>query len=156
NPGSLLFLAGNIVLNGNQQALADQLDGATGNGNWASTITNVSTTDTLTSVAVNPDDSSIFAGTAATTGNVGLVVGNKADGSPMLLPTVARNATSLNAITVDAAGNIYVAGAATDPTQGGVYVAMLDSSANVLSETQLGGTTAVDAGYGIVVTASGS
>jgi hypothetical protein len=156
NPGSLLFLAGNIVLNGNQQALADQLNGANGNGIWANTITNTSTTDTLTSVAVNPDDSSVFAGTVATTGNVGLVVGYAADGSSLVLPTVVRNATTLNAVTVDAAGNIYVAGAATDPTQGGVYVAMLDSAANVLSETQFGGTTAADAGYGIVVTSSGS
>jgi hypothetical protein len=119
-------------------------------------VTNVSTTDTLTSVAVNPDDSSVFAGTIATTGNVGLVVGYAADGSSLLVPTVVHNATTLNAITVDAAGNIYVTGAATDPTHGGVYVAMLDSTANVVSETQFGGTTAADAGYGIVVTSSGS
>ncbi|HLJ94430.1 MAG TPA: hypothetical protein VKU02_14685 [Gemmataceae bacterium] len=161
-PGSLIYLAGNITLNGNEQTLAFQLDATTGNGNWARTDgADFASPASLTGVAVNADDSSVYSGTTSTsTGTNGIVVGYPANGGPVGQPptfaTTLSNALSLNAITVDAAGNIYATGAATDPSTGGVYVAKLDSSGNILSELQFGGTGTVDAGYGVVVTSSGS
>src|SRR5262249_1765212 len=82
-PGSLAYLAGNIILNGSQQTLAFQFDNGTdtsaGKGNWSVTLTNssnpASTVDTLTGVAVNPDDSSIYSGTVSpASATVGIVV----------------------------------------------------------------------------------
>ena len=79
-----------------------------------------------------------------------------ADGSALISPVLLQNATTLNAVAMDAAGNIYATGAATDPTAGGVYVVSLDGVGNLLAEMQFGGSTTVDAGYGIAVTSTGS
>lgn len=156
-PGSLAYAAGNVVLNGNQQTLAFVVNETNGNGTFARTLTNTSTSDTLTGVAVNPDDSSVYSGTVATSsGNVGILVGYGADGSVLIPPTLLANALTLNAITVDATGNIYVTGAATNASNGGVYVATLDANGNLLSEAEFGGTGTVDAGYGIAVTSTGT
>ncbi len=161
-PGSLLYLAGNITLNGNEQTLAFQINATSGNGNWARTDgVDFASPANLTGVAVNADDSSVYSGTTtAGTGTNGIVVGYPANGGPIGQPptfaTTLANALTLNAITVDAAGNIYATGAAANPSTGGIYVAKLDSGGNILSELQFGGTGTVDAGYGIVVTSSGS
>jgi hypothetical protein len=170
-PGSLAYIAGNIVFDGNQQILAAQID----NGNdtnvgsliWSRTLSdNIVTpnTDTLTGVAVNPDDSSVYSGTAAASASeaVGIVVGYPADGGPLgqqppILSVLQGHARSLNAITVDSAGNIYTAGAAANPSSlGGIYVASLDNKGRFIADVQFGDVGMVDAGYDIVATGSGS
>src|SRR5207302_6357590 len=87
-PGSLAYIAGNVVTNGNQQTLAFQLNATNGGTIWARTLTDTSTVDTLTGVAVNSDDTSVYSGTVTngSGGTQGLVVGYAADGSPLLLP----------------------------------------------------------------------
>jgi hypothetical protein len=168
-PGSLAYVAGNIILNGSQQFLALQFDNSTGTtaGNliWARTLSNTTpapNTDTLTGVAVKADDSSVYSGVAnATSGTVGFVVGYPPDGGPVsqlppILTQLQTRARSLNAVAVDSAGSIYVTGAAANPSpQGGVYVAELDSQGHFLSDLQFGDSGTVDAGYGIAVTSSG-
>ena len=166
-PGSLAYLAGNITLNGTQQTLAFQFDNGTdtsaGKGTWSATLTNssnpASTTDTLTGIAVNPDDSSVYSGTVATaSATTGIVVSYPADASSgvPLFETVLPNASALNAITLDTAGNIYTTGVAANSSSGGIYIAAVNNMGNFVSDLQFGGTGTVDAGYGIVATSSGS
>jgi hypothetical protein len=166
-PGSLAYLAGNIILNGTQQTLAFQFDNGTdtgaGTGNWSATLTNssnlASTTDTLTGVAVNPDDTSVYSGTVSTaSASEGIVVSypaNASQGMP-LFTAVLHNALSLNAIALDGPGNVYTTGAAANPSSGGIYVAALDHMGNFVSDLQFGDIGSVDAGYGVVATSSSS
>jgi hypothetical protein len=76
-------------------------------------------------------------------------------GTPLFV-TMLQNASSLNAVAVDGAGNIYTTGVAANPASGGVYVVSLDNMGNFGTDLQFGNTGAVDAGYGIVATNSGS
>jgi hypothetical protein len=169
-PGSLAYVAGNIIVNGSQQILALQIDNSTattaGSLIWARTLTNTvaaPNVDTLTGVAVNPDDSSVYSGTVATLGlgTEGVVVGYPADGGPLsqqppILTELPTRTRALNAIAVDSSGNIYATGAAANPfSLGGVYVAELDNQGHLLSDLQFGGFDTVDAGYGIVATSYG-
>ena len=168
-PGSLAYIAGNIVFDGNQQILAVQLDNSNpsaGSLLWSRTLSdNIPTPniDTLTGVAVNPDDSSVYSGTAASAGpeTVGIVIGYPADGGPLNQPpptlsVLLGHARSLNAIAIDSAGNIYTTGAAADPSSlGGIYLAALDNTGQFVSDIQLGDFGMVDAGYGVVATSSG-
>lgn len=110
-------------------------------------------------MAVNPDDNSVYSGTVSTaSATVGIVVSYPASASQgvPLFVTNLQNASSLNAVTLDSAGNIYTTGAAANPSSGGVYVAALDNTGTVVSELQFSDTGTIDAGYGIVVTGSGS
>jgi hypothetical protein len=168
-PGSLAYVAGNIISSGNQQILAVQIDNSTGTsaGNfiWARTLSNSSPApniDTLTGVAVNPDDSSVYSGTvvSSTSGTAGVVVGYPANGpvgqQPSILTVLQTRARSLNAIAVDSAGNIYTTGSAANPSlAGGIYIAALDSQGHFVSELQFGDSGTIDAGYGIAVTSFG-
>jgi hypothetical protein len=160
-PGSLAYIAGNITIGGEQDTLAFQLNSTTGNGKWGARLTDPgSTSDTLTGVAVNPDDTSVYSGTLTNGSSTGgVVTGYAADGGggQTLFQAGLGDALSANAVTVDSAGNIYVTGAAANPSTGGVIIASLNNTASMLlSELQFGGTGTVDAGYGIVVTTSGS
>jgi hypothetical protein len=168
-PASLAYVAGNINFDGNQQILAVQIDndGANAGGLiWARTLTDSITTpnvDTLTGVAVNSDDSSVYSGTAAgfASQTIGIVVGYPADGGPLdqqpPILGVFQGARSLNAIAVDNAGNIYAAGAAASPSSlGGIYLVALDNKGQFISELQFGDFGTIDAGYGIVVANSAS
>jgi hypothetical protein len=159
-PGGIGYIAGNIVDSmgtGDQNELAfsftndvNQQQG----GRFALLFRNVgSSTDSLTGVAANPDDSSVYSGTInfMGTGPVeGTVAGLDTAGN-LNFAGADANATALNSVTVDSAGNIFAAGASAT----GAYVAEIDSTGmTLLGDMSFG--AAGDVANGVIAASSGT
>jgi len=136
------YVAGSINVNGDSDPLMFKLDSSAGAGVQAAFLPNPGTDDAFNAVTVDVGGATVNFG--GTLGGVNAVVGKfNADlsAAPVYLVSFA-DVTTANGLASDAAGNVYLAGSATNPDTGTVQavVVKLDTTGTPADSLFVGGT----------------